>query len=230
MSKVDFLHFPEQEFCTTTLSYGPPGCGKTYMVLMALKYWIDKKMFDKYVCVIPAFKNEMEKSYDWLNDHLDVVDIYEAYDDSIATEIVKMQEKNNKLFDAKKIKKKPRIFFMCDDATGQKGLFESPSLLRMVIENRHLNVHSWFLLHRDKGVIKPALRENMKFVFLYPVHVERLKALFTEYINFMNDFENFNEFKEFWREYILKQEHGCLFVMDRTAYNPFCSKWFDNSK
>ena len=65
-TKEGFLNFPANEFCTTCLSLACPGSGKTYLLLKCLKEWLKMGMFEEYHVVLPAFKNEMSGSYDWL--------------------------------------------------------------------------------------------------------------------------------------------------------------------
>ena len=226
-SKKDFLTFPVSDFCTTIMSIGPPGSGKTYLLLESLKHWLKNNVFDEYHIVAPAFENEMEDSYAFLRPYLKKeVSVYGMYTNSLADRLVLEAKRNNEKFRAGKIKRKPRVFFAVDDATGQRELFDSPSLERIIVENRHLNIHSWLLLHQDKKVVTPKIRENMRFIIIYPLHVEKLKYMFSNYINFPTDFENYKEFWEFWKEYVLPNEHASLLVCDRIGYTPDCRLWF----
>lgn len=226
-SKEDFLNFPIKQYCTTTLSLGPPGSGKTYIALQCIKHWLANNVFDELHMIIPAFENEQNDSYSFLQPYLDTnVYVYGMYRDKIVLDLINKAKKQNMLYKAGKIKRKPRYFFMVDDATGQRELMNSPMLERIITENRHLQVHSWILLHQDKKVITPKIRENIQFIILYPLHVHKLKMVFEEYINFPLDFEKYTEFWDFWKEYVLQQEHGSMLIANRIGFNPNIRNWF----
>lgn len=230
MSKETFLNFPKDEFCTTILSLGPPFSGKTFLALKSIKAWIDMKMFDEYYLVLPAFRNEMKGSYDWL-ENIPNVHIYESVRPKIFEDLIEKCEKNNEMFKKGKLKVKPKYFVMVDDATSQgKGLFGAPVVRRLVTENRHLQIHSWFCLHYDKGILDPKVRSNIYFVFLYKVKDTLLRKAFDEYITF-DEFDDYkNHFKPFWKEFVSVHEFGCLLIQGKKAYNPNACKWYDESK
>lgn len=227
-SKEGFINFPKDEYCTTMLSIAPPASGKTYVMLNCLKLWIDMKMFTEYHVVLPAFKNEMNGSYDWLLDYPNVF-VYEKYYDRIGNDVVKRQTKSHELLKKKKIKEMPRVFFCIDDATSEKNIFESDAIRSLVTKNRHLHVHSWFLMHSFKGIIKPAIRQNIFFVFLYKLKDEFLNSAFKEFVNFPLDFDNYKkDFKPFFKEYIIPLQYGCLLLGGSRDYSPFVNRWFDS--
>lgn len=225
--KMEFLRYPIDHSCTSIMSIGPPGSGKTHIALGCLRWWIENKTFDEYHLVLPAFKNEQNDSYAFLNKYLNKnVFIYETYSTTMAEKLVAKSVKSNELFKQGKIKQKPYFFFMCDDATSQTALFDSPPIARAVTENRHLQIHSWFLMHQDKKVVNRKVRENFKFFFIYPLHPQKLKYIYEEYVNFPLSFVNFKDFMEFWKEYILQKEHGVMFIFDRFYFAPHADTWF----
>ena len=225
-SKTDFIEFPANNFCTTIFSLGPPRSGKTYILLKVLKEWLKIGMFEKYILILPSYKNEADGSYDWLEQHENVF-VYESFHEHIIKQLIEEQKENNELFKSKKITEKPRIFFCVDDATSQgKGLFSSDVMLAMATQNRHLNIHSWFLMHYAKGILQPKVRLNVNFIFLYPVQKKLLENAFGEFIYFPKDFDDFKSFKEYWDNTILPQEHGCLLINGKTKYSPWVSEWF----
>ena len=95
-------------------------------------------------------------------------------------------------------------------------------------QNRHLNIHSWFLMHYDKGTVQPKIRNNIMFIFVYPIKPKLLERIFDEYIDFEDDFEEFEDFKNFWRQYVKPQRYGVLLIRGKPnpKYNPNVSKWF----
>lgn len=229
-TKDGFLNFPKDEYCTTCLSIAPPASGKTFIMLECLKIWVKNKMFDEFVVVLPSYKNEMSGSYEWL-EPLQNVFVHEAYNDIIGQELVEKQKKNHALFKAKKIKQMPRVFFCVDDASSEKNLFQSDSILSLVTKNRHLNVHSWFLLHADKGVIPPAVRQNIHYVFIYKLKDNFLQHVFKEYVNFSVDFDDYRkDFKQFFKDFVIPHQFGCLLIGGSRDYSPNVHEWFADSK
>jgi hypothetical protein len=225
-----FLHFPANEFCTTIMSMGPPFSGKTWMLLKCLKYWLKVGMFEKYFIVLPQFKNEMEGSYDFLNDkqYEDHVFIYESFHEDKALELIGEQEKSRALFKSGKIKQQPRYFFCIDDATSQgSSMFKSKVLKRFATENRHLFIHSWFLMHYDKGTIEPAVRNNIMWVCLYPLKAVLLQKAYVDYVNYP-EFKKFDTFEAFFDKYVMPKKHGFLLMRTKGKYNPNPSNWFQN--
>lgn len=229
MSKEEFLNFAKDQYCTTIMSLGPPFSGKTWIALKTIKQWIDMKMFDEYYVVLPSFRNEMKGSYDWM-EKIPNMHIYESIRHKVLEDLIVKCEKNNELFKKGKLKVKPRYFFFCDDATSQgKGLFSADVIRRLVTENRHLNIHSWFCLHYDKGILDPKVRSNIFFVFLYKVKDVLLKKSYEEYVTF-DEFDDYKQFKEFWKEYVSKNKFGCLLIKGKDSYNPNVCNWYEPDK
>jgi hypothetical protein len=225
-TKDGFLSFPKMEYCTTCLSLGTPGAGKTYVFLKCVEYWVANNTFSEYHIVLPSYKNEMNDSYAWLEPIKNVY-VYEKYFDKIGEDIIAKQKKNRELFTKGKIKEIPRIFFAIDDATSQGKLFKSESVKALVTQNRHLYVHSFFLMHADKGVIEPKIRQNIFFVFIYKVKDNFLQHIYKEYVNFSIDFDTYTkDFKPFFREYVSQKQYGCLLLGGSRDYSPFVDEWF----
>ena len=225
-TKEGFLNFPKNEYCTTCLSIACPGSGKTFLLLKCLKEWLDMNMFSEYHVVLPAFKNEMSGSYDWLEKEKRVF-VYEKYHDLIGKQVVAKQMKNHELFKKGKLKEMPRIFFCIDDASSEKHLFKSESIIAIVTKNRHLHIHSWFLAHSDKGIIEPKVRQNIFFVFIYKLKENFLQHAFKEYVNFPIDFDDYRkDFKPFFKEYVIPKQYGCLLLGGSRDYSPNVDEWY----
>lgn len=225
MSKEEFLEFPNKEHPTTIFSIGPPGSGKTFIFLRSLEFWIKSGYFKEFHLILPAYKNEFNESYKFLADIPNVY-IYESYHSQIGKKLVAICDKDALDFRAKKIKNRTKYFFGVDDATGQgKKIMSCEYAVRMATEPRHLMIHNWFLLHHTAAIIPPSVREQTKFSFIYDVNVSVLKTIWKEYVNF-KEFRKWNDFMEFWDEYIAGKKYGCLLIWRNTKYNPWVSEEF----
>lgn len=224
MSKEIFLNFPKEEHATGIFSLGEPGGGKTFIMIKCLEEWIQRGIFKEIHLILPSFKNEKNDSYGNL-EKIPNVFIYEHYRSAIAIDLLKKSDKNNELYKKGKAERE-LYFFGIDDATSQgKTLMECPNIIRIATEGRHLNIQSWFCLHHTAGIIPPKVRNQTKFCFLYNMHTVALKQAWKEYINFP-EFRKYNNFLDFWDNYVLNQDHGCLLVQKNKCYNPYVSAWF----
>lgn len=235
MSKEEFLNFPKDKHCTTIFSLAPPGSGKTFIMINAVKWYLEQEkkgnvIFDEYHLVLPAFVTEQDDQYNGL-DKIKNVFIYETYMPKKIEPLVKRAKKEAEAEkkakeSGKKIPKRTRVLFVVDDATGQaKALMQCPVAKRIATESRHLNIHCWYLMHHTKGIIPPAVREQTRFCFLYPMQLSNLRGCWEGYINF-TEFRTWKDFLTFWDEYVEPQEYGCLLVQRGTNYNPHVSSWF----
>ncbi len=226
MSKNDFLNFPIDNYCSTILSLGKPGSGKTYILLKCIKWWLDHNVFKEYHCVLPAFLDEMNDSYKWLEQYPNV-HIYTKYFPQIPEKIIKMQRKQNELFKKGTIKERPKIFFCIDDATSQsEKLFNDPMLLTVFTQNRHVNMHTWFLMHYNKTIIPPKVRQNIAFIFIYKLRVASLEMIHKEMVD-NDDLEDFDQFRLVLKKYVYINKYGCL-LLSEDEFNPYVYYWFQD--
>ena len=228
--KEKFLTFPAEEFCTTIMSFGPPRSGKTFIALKCIKQWLDMGMFEQYILILPSYQNEMDDSYAWLGEY-EQITIYEKFHDSELQPILEQQKKNKQLFKDGKIEYMPRVFVFIDDATSQgKAMFQSETLVTLATQNRHYAIHTWVAIHYDKGIVPPAVRLNINFVFVYPVKEKQLQAIHEQYI----DFDEFNNFKKdflpFWQQEIKTKKYGVLLVAGKDSFNSDVSDWFTDDE
>jgi hypothetical protein len=227
-TKEGFLNFPKEKFATTILSMGPPASGKTHIMLECLKYWLSVNMFEVYVLILPNFKNEMNDSYAFLNDYENVY-IYESFHQSeIEKLLIGPAEKEIEDYKKGKLSERPLKFFAIDDATSQaKDIFSSKLLTSLITQNRHYGIHSWLLCHYDKGVLGKKVRQNIYYIFLYPVKQSLLKCCYEDYID-CHDFPDFDSFEEFWTEYVKYKKYGSLLLTKygKGCYNPEARLWF----
>jgi len=226
-SRDDFLRFPGEQFCSTIFSIGPPRSGKTYLVLECMKAWLQMGMFEDYICIIPNFKNEMTGSYDWMLQH-DNITIYESIHAQKLQELVDQKTNDRKLLKEGKIEQMPRTFVFIDDATAMgQNLFNNDVIVRLATENRHLAIHTWLCLHYAKGVIKPAVRNNIRFIFVYPISVALLKQFHGEFIPPQwEEFEKYDDFIQYFKENVTRKEYGCLLIAGKDGYTADCPDWF----
>ena len=225
--KKNFLEFPAVEYCTTVMSFGPPRSGKTYIALECMKAWIEMGMFEKYICILPSFRNEMSGSYDWMMKHENVT-VYESFHNDLMQKVLDEQFAKNKEVKAGKLPEMPRVFVFIDDATSQgKDMFESGALIKMATQNRHYAIHTWIALHYDKGIVPPKVRQNINFLFIYPVKTDLLKKIHKEYVpakfKELDDFKK--QFLPYWSQNVEQHEYPCLLI-GPDSYNADCSTWF----
>lgn len=227
MSKAMFLEQPSKA-TGTIYSIGPRGSGKTFLMMQCIKYWLENNVFDHYYLVIPDFEDEQNDSYSWLKDHANVT-VYEGYHSKLGKEILDRSELNKK-DNTSKGTKLEKYMLAIDDATGMgKTLMKCEHLVKISTSARHKRVHFWACLHATAGILPPKIRYMTSYIFIYDVHKEHLKTMYKEFINFPEDFKNFNEFNAFFSQYVRSKKHGCLLVNhqnDPKSYNPYACDWF----
>ena len=168
----------------------------------------------------------MTDSYKGLDEY-DNVFVYEAYRSVIAENLIKKSDKNNEMFKKGK-EERHRYLFCVDDATGEGiQLMKCPHLIKIATQGRHLNIASWYCLHSNSAIIPPKIRNQIQFVFIYNVHNVLLKKIWESYINF-GEFRKYNDFLEFWDNYVINKDHGCLLVKKNKWYTPNVSTWFSS--
>ena len=223
-SKEQFLNFPVEEYATSIISIGDPGSGKSYVMIACIKEWIKMNVFTEIHLILPSFLNEKNDSYKGLDTYENVF-VYENYRSVIAENLIKKSDKNNELCKKGK-EERHRYLFCVDDATGEGiQLMKCPHLIKIATQGRHLNIQSWYCLHSNSAIIPPKIRNNIQYVFIYNLHNVLLKKIWESYINF-GEFRKYNDFLEFWDNYVINQEHGCLLIKKNKWYSPKVSTWF----
>jgi hypothetical protein len=230
MSKQDFINWPKDKFCATTFSLGPPGSGKTFVLLNSLAVWLDMGVFDEIHLVLPMFKKEMDQQYEGL-DKIPNVFVYESYNEKKTKALIQRAEKEaDEISKGKKIKR-TKIFYGIDDATSQrKATMRNEALTKIATESRHLHIHFWACLHHTAGILEPAVRNQTMFLFLYPgLEIDTLKTVW-KFISKFQEFRKFQDFLQFWDEEIDNEEieHGCFHARLRAdkKYSPYVYNWF----
>ena len=204
--------------CRSTVSIGKPGSGKSFIMLNCLYEWLEYGMFDEYVLILPTYGIEQKSSYDFLEKYKNVT-IYTGYHPKISEQLIKQQ--------SKKGKEKKRIFLGIDDSTQETALFTDPGIVKIATCSRHLNIHTWIILHAGKGVIPPKVRNQMAYVFLYTISPPLLETMYKEYVSHP-DFKRFKDFEEYWYDEIEPVEHGVLLLDNLHKDYDEVHDWFDS--
>lgn len=219
MSLREFLNQPKKE-CCTTLTIGRPLMGKSFLMLNALKYWISVNMFDEYHLVLPMFEIEQKASYDFLKEikaKKKFIFIYLQFDSSIVSKIL---EKN------KNPKTRKKVFFCLDDTTSQKDkTFRSMNLLKLAVESRHYDVHTWIITHYGRGIIGKDVRSNIGFLFIHRVKWSLIPDIYDELIDFPEDFPDLEHFETFMKSVFNKKYGSVLFSSVTDSFNDNCNEW-----
>ena len=204
--------------CRTCVSIGPPGAGKSFIMLNCLYEWLEYGMFDEYILILPTYGIEQNSSYDFLKNYKNVT-IYTGYHPKIAERIITQQKKD--------VKHKNKIFVGIDDSTQETALFKDPALVEIATCSRHLNIHLWLIMHSAKGVIPTKVRNQMAYIFLYSISPPLLEVSYKEYVSHP-DFKRFRDFEEYWYEEIEPLEHGVLLLDKLHKDYDEVHKWFDS--
>ena len=169
------------------LSLGTKGGGKTHLALAYLKYAMKNKLYDTYLLVLPSYLIEADDSYGFINDKDDHVFVFETYDEVISAKLMVRQKKMKK--------KKERIFFLIDDASGERisSLNMDTSLKRLITSIRHYNTFLWIVAHASSGVLSTFLRSNVDILLLYNLtNLMLLEQIYEEFMSLHPDFRQFD--------------------------------------
>ncbi len=111
-----------------------------------------------------------------------------------------------------KNKQRERIFLGEDDSTHMKTrLMSSEAFLQLATTSRHLCVHTWLIMHYNKGVIPPNVRQNLGFVFVLRLSKKPLNDIFEQYIQ-VSDYEEFDEFKIDFDKMVDHYQYPCMLI------------------
>lgn len=226
MSKKDFYETPIKHHCTTCVSVGVPGSGKSYVALNFIKLWIQNKVFDEYHLILPCYKFEQKNSYAFLKQYENEkwMHIYPCYTDLIGNYLVKQGKREDK--DKKKI-----LFFIDDSTTQKKSLFTNQNIIDLAVMSRHYNIHVWYICHVSKGIIPTSVRAQIKFCFIYRINPSQVEVVYEEFWS-NRDITNKKDFKEFYyNEIDIEGEpHPCLFIDKlNMKYSTDVNTWFKSA-
>jgi hypothetical protein len=218
MSLMSFLKQPI-EACRTSICLGYPNAGKTYNMTHCLAYWLVKEVFDEVYLILPVYGYEQKNSYAFLDNYKGKtkIKILNSFHPKFAENLIKQQKKSNKL----------KIFLGIDDSTHQKTkLMKSKEMIEIATTSRHLNIHTWIIMHYNKGIIPPAVRQNLAFVFVFSLSKKALQNIFEEY-NQNNIYDDFDEFYVDCKNAYQRGKYECLLIDNINKKLDFnVSKWW----
>lgn len=227
MSMKDFLEQP-LDSCRTIISLGKPGSGKTYNMLNCLKnYWLPQAIFSEVHLVLPVFKYEQNDSYEFLKNWKGKTKIYvyDGYHPKISERLIKKQQD----FITKHGREKaPKLFFGLDDTTHQDAsLYKCRNIIEISTTSRHLNIHTWVIMHYNKGVIPPKVRNQINYIFVLQLSQFALEDIYKSYFDFPREFPKFKDFLDYMLKLYEEDEYACLLIdLLHKKYNSKVSEWW----
>ena len=228
MSLKDFINQPN-EACKMVLSIGAPGSGKSSIMLNVLKhYWLPGDYFNEYHLILPTYKYEQKNSYSFLDTFYKKdkkkIFIYDKYHPLISEKILNQQKKNNN----------NKIFFSIDDSTHLKGdLFYSGNIIELATTSRHLNIHSWLIMHYNKTIIPPNVRQNIEMLFIHRLKLKSLEDIYDNHFEYRDkqEFESKRGFVNYVAKQYIKNKYYTIYNDEiRNTYNEHVCKWFKHDK
>lgn len=180
-----------------------------------------KETFDEVYLILPVYGYEQKNSYDFLDKYKGKtkITIMREFHPKFAQKLINQQKKDET--------HRKKIFLGIDDSTHQKTkLMQSKEMLEIATTSRHLQIHTWLIMHYNKGVIPPSVRQNLSFVFVFSLSKKALQNIFEEY-NQSNTFEKFDEFYEKCKTIYERSKYECILIDNlRKVFNYNVSKWW----
>jgi hypothetical protein len=188
--------------------------------LRCIAFWLINETFEEMHLVLPVYKYEQNNSYAFLEKYKGKtkIKIYNAFHDMIAHNLIKKQSKS-----------KGKIFLGIDDSTHQKSsLMKSDALLQIATTSRHLHIHTWIILHYNKGVIPPNVRQNLGYVFVFQLSTKPLKDIFEQYIQ-ISKYKTFDDFDKDFSKMCDEYKYACMLIDNIHHEISFdVSSWWEN--
>jgi len=201
-----------KETCRIIVSYGIKGSGKTYEMMLMIKYFLASKIFDEFHLILPTFKYEKDNQYSFLKQYKNVF-VYDTYHGGIAKELISNALKNIKQ------KKEKRVFFGIDDSTHMANAMKNCTYLSEIFTtSRHCKICLWMCMHASKSVLGKVMRCNIDILLVHKIsNGALLQDLFDEFFSNMPIFNNnIKEFKDFmngvWEHKNDPKDQNFLFV------------------
>lgn len=163
------------------LSIGTKGSGKTFLMLKFLKHCFDRKLYKRYVLVLPAFKFEQNDSYSFIDPKDPDVFVFDGYHENISSQLMTIQKKG---------KGRMKTLFILDDASGENIWKLDPSLQRLITVIRHLDITLWLIVHAATGVLSPFLRAQCDILLLSKMTNHKLlESIWEEYLSITSKYK-----------------------------------------
>ena len=196
------------------LALGLKQSGKTYFLLQYIKHAMKKNLYDTYVLVLPSYAIEASGSYSFIDAKADNIFLFEEYDEVIPFKLMKRQKK-----------KKERIFFAIDDASGEKisSLNMDLSLKKLITSIRHFNTFLFIVAHASSGVLGTFLRSQSDILLLYNLsNLQLLEQIFEEWLSLHPEYREYESSRQNKNKFIKKflqvheQDHNAITMNLRT--------------
>ena len=134
----------------------------------------EKHMFSKIYCICPT-----EKINKFYSDIISDECIFDSYDEKWVDKLInKMTEINSN----KSQKERKNVLLILDDIVSDHNFHQSPSLKKIVIRGRHINI-AVILTFQYLNLVPPVCRNNMDFLFCGQMNKQSVDLLMSEFIS-----------------------------------------------
>jgi hypothetical protein len=183
------------------------GAGKSYFINSFIKYSFLNNIHQNYYLVIPAFKFEQNKSYDYIKSYKSSknIKIYNKYHEIVGEHVEQ---------DAIKNSNKLRSLFVIDDATGFLNVHSLDTHLKYIITTtRHINCDVIIACHAAANILSSIIKANVDFLLFFKIiNAKLLELIYIEYIKTFGIFRNKQEFFKYFNDNINNIKYNCLFI------------------
>ena len=131
-------------------------------------------MFSKIYVICPT-----EKINRFYSDIVDDQCIFDSYEEKWVDKLInKMTEINSN----KSQKERKNVLLILDDIVSDHNFHQSPSLKKIVIRGRHINI-AVILTFQYLNLVPPVCRNNMDFLFCGQMNKQSVDLLMSEFIS-----------------------------------------------
>lgn len=205
------------ENCRIFCGIGAKGTGKSHFMLKFLRYAIYNNLYEKIHCVFPAYSMEQHDSYGFLKTQKQV-NIYKEYKEEVA-----------KRSNADRMKGFKTLLII-DDATSFD--LDDPTLKLISTTSRHGKskekkyggVCLFMLIHAGRRVLKPAVRFNIDYWFVFNISNRMLLQNLYEELTSMK-YDSFNDFLSAFKKVVAVKYNGMVISNQSEKIDPYLSGW-----
>ena len=134
----------------------------------------EKHMFSKIYVICPT-----QKINRFYSDIVDDQCIFDSYEEKWVDKLInKMTEINSN----KSQKERKNVLLILDDIVSDHNFHQSPSLKKIVIRGRHINI-AVILTFQYLNLVPPVCRNNMDFLFCGQMNKQSVDLLMSEFIS-----------------------------------------------
>jgi len=211
----------EPEFCKSFVEsglfivLGQRNSGKTTFLLACLKAFLDNNVFEKYYCILPAYKTEINDKYAFLKKVKVSLTVFSEFDEMLPERIIDEAE-----LETKRHGRAKKSCLLMDDMTAARGLFylkgaNTSPLIRLLTTLRHTRCSAFLALHAKRAIIHPVISESASWVFL--TTTGSLQTLKGGWDGWFRIRYTWKEFLESYNRHVAREGHHILglFVDDK---------------